>query len=65
MMENPINILFWLFDMLLSLTTNLYNFLFTETTLLGLTFTPFYAIGGGVIITLLVAYIIKLVTPFL
>lgn len=62
-MINPIEILLNIWDMIQSLVVNLYDFLFTDTTFLGYTFKPFYLIGSTVLIVLLVAYIVKLVTP--
>lgn len=63
MMINPISILFDLWDLIKNLATNLYKFLFSEITILGQSFVPFYLIGSTVLIILLVAYIVKLVVP--
>jgi hypothetical protein len=62
-MINPIEILLNIWDMMQNLVSNLYDFLFTDATFLGYTFKPFYLIGSTVLIVLLVAYIVKLVTP--
>ena len=65
---NVISILWELWDMLLDLATNLYDFLFTPSSFGGLInppVAPFFAVGGTVIIVLIVAYIVKLVVPFL
>ena len=70
---NVIDIFFKLFELLASYANIMYNWLFTPVNLgikidiigidWSINFTPFFAIGGGVIITLLVARLIKLFIP--
>lgn len=52
-------ILFDFFDLFLNLTGNLYNFLFNEITVLDFTFRPFFLIGSGVFITLIVLWLVN------
>lgn len=60
---NPVTFLYDFFFLLVDLVSWLYSFLFTEINLKIVKFTPIYAIGGGVIITLLIAKLIKEFVP--
>lgn len=60
---NPFDILLNFFNVLSSFATIIYNFLFQEITIGSWTFQPFFVLGTGVIVTLIIARIVKLVIP--
>lgn len=64
MTVNPFTFLYNIFQLLLKMANLLYEFLFKEITIGSFTFTPLFAIGGGVMITLIITRLIKQYVPF-
>lgn len=62
-MVNPFSFLYNIFQLLSNMATILYDFLFQEITIGTFTFIPLFAIGGGVMITLIIARLIKQFVP--
>lgn len=60
---NPLTFLFDFFYRLVDLVEWLYSFLFTEIQIGSIKFTPIFAIGGGVIITIIIAKLVKEFVP--
>lgn len=60
---NPFNILLDFFNVLADFSNLVYTFLFREITIGTWSFQPFFVLGTGVIITLIIARIVKLVIP--
>lgn len=52
-------ILFDFFDVLISFTTNAYNFLFQEVKILGYEFQPFYLLGGTLFAVFMIAWLVR------
>lgn len=63
MVVNPFKFLYNIFNLLVSMATILYDFLFREITIGTFTFIPLFAIGGSVMITLIIARLIKQFVP--
>ena len=62
---NPITYLYDFFFTLADMVSFLASFLFTQITIGTWTFTPIIALGGGMIITLLIAKLIKEFVPLI
>lgn len=60
---NPITFLYDFFFTLADMVQWLISFLFTEIKIGSISFTPVLALGGGVIITLLIAKLVKEFIP--
>lgn len=60
---NPFSILINFFDVLSKFANLIYAFLFREITIGEWSFQPFFVLGTGIIVTLIIARIIKLVIP--
>lgn len=56
---NIFNVLFDFFQVIVNLSTNAYNFLFQEISVLGLEFQLFYVLGGGLFTVLMVAWLVR------
>lgn len=63
MNEGPLMLLYEFWGILVDGTTLLYNFLFQDITVIGITFKPFYVIGTAGLITLIIAKVIKEFVP--
>jgi len=62
---NWFSFIFLVFEKLIDLSNALYNFLFYELELLGLSVSLWQVLGGTAIVVLLTARILKLVVPLL
>lgn len=62
-MVNPFTFLYNVFDLLVNMATILYNFLFQEIEIGTIKVIPLFAIGGVIMITLIIARLIKQFVP--
>lgn len=62
---NIFDVLFQLFQLLLVYAQTAYNFIFSSITIGSYTFNPFFAIGGTLIITLIILNLAKEHVPFI
>lgn len=62
---NVFEIIFELFEVLIKYAGIIYNFLFTKQRIGTFEFIPFYAIGGGVVVVILILWLVKQFTPLI
>lgn len=60
---NVFNLIFYLFDMLLSMTSIIWSFLTQNIEIGSLNFTPLTLLGSGTLISLIILYLIKKFVP--